>query len=88
LLFSLCAATSIVTVIASAPSALRQRGERQSVRRLASALNTFVASGFGIAFLLLKLMTPSETFVGILIVFGLIEIAIRQWKPSTTHPHS
>jgi hypothetical protein len=51
-------------------------------KRLASALNSIVAAGWALTFLWLKLLTPVETLIGILLVFGLIEFAILQWRPS------
>ena len=40
-----------------------------------------MASFFGLVFLLLGILTGLETLIGILVVFGLIEVAIWNWKP-------
>jgi hypothetical protein len=54
----------------------------KKMRRFLSALNTLVASFLGLAFLFLRILTGLETLIGILVVFGLIEVAIRNWKPT------
>jgi hypothetical protein len=71
-----------VTVVATFVFRDRPEDPVKRTKRLASALNSIVAAGSGVAFLWLKLLTAVETLIGILLVFGLIEFAIRQWRPA------
>jgi|SRR5258707_8879370 len=84
--FALCSAITIVFTIKfpSAGQGSLPEPERsiKKTRRFASAVNTLAASSFGLVFLLLRILTGLETLIGILVVFGLIEVAIRNWRPS------
>ena len=80
--FGICFIGGFVSAVATLVSRDRREEPAKRVKRLASALNSIVAAGWGLAFLWLKLLTAVETLIGILLVFGLIEFAIRQWRPS------
>gem|GEM_PF-3631551 len=88
IIFVVCALGSIVTIVfatmfpsvgAASPPTPEQSLMR--IRRFASALNTLVASCSGYLFLFLGGLTVVETLIGVLVVFGLVEVAIRNWKP-------
>ena len=80
--FVICFIGGLVTTITTLIIRDAREKPAKRIKRLASALNTLTASSSGFAFLWLRLLTGVETLVGVLLVFGLIEFAIRQWRPS------
>jgi hypothetical protein len=96
IIFAFCALASLITLVAAAKlifgvSASVSECERliKTRRLFLSALNTLVGSSFGLLFLFLGILSGTETLIGILVVFGSAEVAIRNWKPYvlTARPH-
>ena len=50
-------------------------------KRFASSFHTVSISLAGFVLLLLKFSTPLETLGGVMLVRGLIEVGLRNWKP-------
>jgi hypothetical protein len=52
-------------------------------KRFASSFHTLSISSAAFILLLIKFSTPLETLGGAILVRGLIEVGLRNWKPKT-----